>query len=363
MNLAERFAAAPFEDDGWDTALKALASATRSGRGNLLAMGDRNVSFNWITDMPDGILEQQVAIDGYRPETNYRIAVSAGAMQMRWEAHYDEVRAQGDFEPYIDLVRSVGGEHGAQMTLLDEPGAFFGLGVLRDDSDGRTTEEDRRILQDAAPHVLSAIRVQSALEHQGGKMLCGSLEAMETAAVMMDRQGRVCCHTSAAEAIFTAGNIFVAQGSLRARRPELDEQLQARIAAALRIHLSGSPNAVPELWIPSPTDPVLVKATPLPKRDWSFGVAPAVSVVLRAPVRKARHDCAALMGALNLTRAEAEVVALLVSGMSRQAIANARGTSLQTVVTQLRTVFQKCHVRREVELVSLVRPILDDEAL
>jgi DNA-binding NarL/FixJ family response regulator len=88
-------------------------------------------------------------------------------------------------------------------------------------------------------------------------------------------------------------------------------------------------------------------------RPWSLGFAPAAIVTLRSPVRADQIDGSVLADALGLTQAEGDVAAMVALGQNRQMIAAARNTSVQTVTTQLRSIFQKCGVRREAELVSL----------
>jgi DNA-binding CsgD family transcriptional regulator len=56
----------------------------------------------------------------------------------------------------------------------------------------------------------------------------------------------------------------------------------------------------------------------------------------------------------SLTPAEREVVALLGEGLSNQAIAKRRGTSVNTVGNQIGTVFDKLGVASRFELAELV---------
>lgn len=58
-----------------------------------------------------------------------------------------------------------------------------------------------------------------------------------------------------------------------------------------------------------------------------------------------------------LTRAEAELTVLLAQGESLEAIASARSVKLETVRTQLRTVYRKTGTHRQGELVCLARAL------
>lgn len=305
--------------------------------------------------MEPGYVEDFIAIEAHRPDVNYRVAASGAPFEVIWEHHYDQIRAAATNDVYMEHVRRWEGEHGAQLVLADEPQSFFGLAALHSESDGRTTEEDRRVLRDVAPHVMAAIRLQGALEHQGADLLRGSLDALRTAAIMLDATGRVCSVTSAAEALLASDTLQVRGGALRATRIDIDRTLQVRIGLAL-----SSRQAMPsELWMQSARGPLLVEICALPQQQWNFGFAPRVIITLKAPLGFAGDQGARISAALELTRAEGEIVALLAQGHSRQEIAKMRGVSAQTVSSQLRTIFQKAGVNREAELVSIARAVIE----
>lgn len=348
------FARAPFEQAGWDTALKALASATGSSRAQLIAIGEHHTLFNWVTDLDGGYLEDFLSIEGHRPDVNYRVAAARGR-EVVWEHHYDQVRAISTNEAYLEHVRRWDAEHGAQLVLADEPQGFFGLAALHSASDGRTTEDDRQMLSDMAPHVMAAIRLQRALEHQGADLLRGSLDALRTAAVLLDATGRVRSVTKAAERLLASDTLQVRGGLLRAARADIDRTLQLRISMTLASHHA----TPPEMWLQSAHGPLLVEVCALPRQDWNFGFAPSVIVTLKAPLGFTGEQASRLSAALELTRAEGEIVALLAQGHSRQDVATMRGVSAQTVSSQLRTIFQKAGVNREAELVSIARAVVE----
>lgn len=353
--VADLFAKAPFEEGGWDTALKALRDITGSSRAQLLALGNRFRSFNWATDCPPEYEDEFIAAGGLRRDVNYRVGATRAPMELTWEAHYDEVRQNGTDEAYLDHVRKYDAEFGAQIVLSQRPGVFFGLAVLHGRQENRTTEAQRAKLKAVAPGVLAAIRMQDAIEHQGIALLRGSLEAFHSPAILLDALGKVCDATESARTLLGPGTLQIRESVLRAPRPDLDRLLQARIAAAL----AGAVDGPSDLWLRSDSGLLLVDVRTLPRLDWSFGFAPRVIVTLRAPLGPAQAQARTIGTALGLTLAEAEVVALLAHGHSRQQVANLRGVSVQTVISQLRTIFQKCGVNREAELVALARAVME----
>ncbi|CDO37579.1 helix-turn-helix transcriptional regulator [Novosphingobium sp. KN65.2] len=353
-DIARLFAQAPFSDAGWDTALRALADATGSARAQLVAFGKDHVSFNWVTDVDEGYAEEFLRIEGYRADVNYRVAAIAKPFEVTWERHYDAVRKVSTNDVYLDHVRKYDAEQGAQVILVDRPGAFFGVAALHARSDGATNEAQRKVLGEAAPHVLRAIQLQKAVEHRGVELLRGSLEAIRHAAILLDGTGKVCAMTQAAEKMLGWQTFQVRAGALRAVRADIDRELQRRLSAAL----ADSPPQS-ELWISTAQGRILVEVCTLPRQDWNFGFSPRVVVSFRSPLPASDNQVERLCAAFGLTGAEGQIVALLAQGQSRQEAAHRRGVSVQTVATQLRTIFQKCGVNREAELVSMARAVIE----
>jgi Response regulator containing a CheY-like receiver domain and an HTH DNA-binding domain len=364
--IAAAFERAPFEERGWDSALRILAEATGSAHGQLLAMGGPHLAFNWVSDVDEGFHRALDDIDGYSPHVNYRIAAARRPMELAWEHHYDAVRKIQPGEAYVAAIKKLGMENGVQTVLAQQPGAFFGLAVLRSETDGRSTEMQRQVFASAARHVLAAIRVQNAIEHQGALMVQGSMEAMRSPAILLDATARVCFVTETASALLGPGTIQVRNSALRATRPEIDRQLQVKIGQAL----AGAAMGAADMWIRGPAGLVLIDVRALPAQPWHFGFSPRVIITIRSPMADAtmsaseaadlvERQAGHLSAALGLTDAEARVVALLARGMSRRDAAAMRGVSAQTVTSQLRTIFLKCNVRREAELVALARGVMD----
>ncbi|MCJ2178209.1 helix-turn-helix transcriptional regulator [Novosphingobium album (ex Hu et al. 2023)] len=365
--IAAAFERAPFEELGWDNALRTLAEATHSSHGQMLAIGARHLAFNWVSGASPEFHSLLEGFDGYRPEVNYRVAAAGQPFEMAWEEHYDAIRAAHTDEQYMDAMRCLDIEHGAQMVLTQQPGAFFGLAVLRSASDGRSSEADRQVFAEAGQHVLSALRTQNAIEHQGMLMMQGSLEAMRTPAILLDAAARVCHVSEAAAPLLGMRTLQIRSRTLHAGCPAMDRALQARIALAL----SGAETGPSDLWIRSDAGLLLVDVRALPRQEWHFGFTPRVIVTLRSPLatpdgthhhlaqEELEHDARHLAEALGLSSAEAHVVALLSRGHSRQEIAGLRGVSTQTVTTQLRNIFLKCGVRRESELATVARALTE----
>lgn len=317
-------------------------------------MNDRHARFNWMTDAPLDYGQMFVDIEAYKREVNYRIGAMAAPMTVTFESDYDAYRQKsGTNEVYLGHVRDLDGEFGCQSVLMQGKGSMIGLAMLHGKADGLSTPEQRAIFADCLPHVLAAVRLQNAIDHPGTELLRGSLDMMRTAAMLIDGAGRVCAWTRPAEDVLSGGLLCIADGQLQAVHGGFDALLQRAVGAAI----ASQPVLMPDLWVPDASPPLLVEVNPLPLRPWSFGFAPAAIITFRSPLRGDMLDGGILAQALGLTRAEGDVAAMVAMGQNRQAIAAARCTSVQTVTAQMRSIFQKCGVRREAELVAIALQI------
>jgi DNA-binding CsgD family transcriptional regulator len=75
---------------------------------------------------------------------------------------------------------------------------------------------------------------------------------------------------------------------------------------------------------------------------------------LRAGRKSVRNSVADLRFRFRLTPAEARIALGIAEGATLAAIAEARGVSVSTARTQLKSVFAKTNVHRQAELVALL---------
>jgi DNA-binding CsgD family transcriptional regulator len=350
-SVADMFGQAPFEVGGWDRALKRLADGTRSSHMQLIAVGGPGlIPFNHTTEAEDGFVDQFVEIGGGDPLRNWRIAVSGGLLEVVSEAHYADARKGRRFDIYNDYVSRFDVPFGCQAVLATEQGLFMGLAALRSQADGPTGEADRRLFEQAAPHALAAIRLQRSIEHRGAALVSGALESLGTIGFVLDATGGVGSITGAAEHwMMRDGRLNLVDGRLWARNGE-DHRLLQRALATM---LSPSPPSLPErFWLRGGGEaPVPCELFALPSREWNFGFGPRAMLVVRLPEAPDTALAAALRELFGLTAAEADIALRLVRGQSRAQIAFARGATINTVKAQIKTIFGKLGVTREVELV------------
>lgn len=355
LSVADLFSAAALGGD-WHAALNALADACGAERGELIGVGaDRAVPFNWMTRFDPAGLQEFVVLRGGDPQINPRVWMGLRAPIL--EAWHD-VQCSNDAElrrnfVYADYCRRYEIPYGSQTTLLRDDGMLIGLAVLRSEARGVPQAEDRRAFEVLAPQVRAAVRTQMALEGQGAALAAGALETLGIAAFVCDGSGRVRALTPAAEESLGRGVVRLRQGRLGAARDEDTRALEVALAAAVRGLAAPGDRPLRTLVLRDPEAPLsveVVDVVTLPARPFAFGFEPRALVTVRGARREDPNLSEVLKLAFALTPAEADIAVRLADGESREAIAQARGASVETVRSQVKSLFGKLGVSRAGEL-------------
>ncbi|HVI30912.1 helix-turn-helix transcriptional regulator [Phenylobacterium sp.] len=355
LAVADLFSAAALGGD-WPTALSAFADACGAERGELIGIGaDKAVPFNWMTRTDPAALDEFLAIGGGDPRRNLRVRVGSKAPIL---ASWHDVACSTEDELrrnflYADYCRRHEVPYGSQTNLMRDDGMLIGLATLRSERRGAPQAEDRRAFEALAPQARAAVRTQLALEGRGADIVRGALDGLDVAAFVCDGAGLVRTHTRAAEAVLQRGVLRLRGRRLGATGVEEARGLEAAIAAAVGGRLAPGQEPVRTVLVRPADGPAafeVVDVIALPPRPHAFGFEPRAIVAVRGRQREGR-ELAGLLGlAFGLTPAEADVAVRLAEGHSREAIAEERRASLETVRSQIKTVFAKLDVRRETEL-------------
>lgn len=360
--IGNAFLAAPFAEDGWNIALRLFARRTGSTHAQLIGFGSETTLFNFMPDIDPAYQREFLEIEAWRPEVNWRVAATGGTLEVLSEAHYDVVRERAGTDEYEEHIRRWGGVHGCQTALIQGDGLLVGMASLRSEREGRTGKRDRKLFAAGAAHALAAVRMQQAMAQRGGEMTAAAFDAIGIAAFLLDRHGAVAALSAAAEAMVgdtAEGVLCLRRGRLGAVRRDADAVLQPALGRALAGASGGE--AMQQYWIGAPHEAasgVLCELFRLPRREWDFGFDPRVLVVVRRAADIPAARTAPLRTALGLTAAEAEIALRLANGEARDAIAAERGTSPQTLGTQIKSILRKGEVGREAELAALVNRLL-----
>ncbi|MGE4430976.1 MAG: helix-turn-helix transcriptional regulator [Sphingobium sp.] len=355
LALTDRFASVALEPSGWISALQALAEATGSARGQLIGIGGPStIPFNWVNDFAPEDLEKFIAIEGGSPLVNPRVAVSVGApvLAIKSESDYRAAEPAMQSDAIADFCREYDFPYGCQAKLVEGDEGIIGLAVLRTEREGPTTEAQRDFFAALAPHVRGAARMQMALENEGARLIAGAMGYVAAAVFICDASGRVWEMTPSAQAFLSEGALCMEDGRLALA----DRKQQPLLAQAIDRHANGRFLPLESLMIAGGPMrlPMILDVVTAPRQPWTFGFEPKVLVIARGADRWHASAGTVLQSCYGLSPAEADIALRLARGESRQVISDARRASIGTVRSQIKTVFLKLGVTREVDLAIML---------
>lgn len=185
-----------------------------------------------------------------------------------------------------------------------------------------------------------------------GGDLIALLQHFDCGAVILDAEGVVLASNEFAQQ-FLGDGLFVAGNRLRVSLPNSQMDLEAALCAAAL----GPEHEVRSISLrrPSGERPLIFRLQPLPSDERTTVRRGMLLALLFVAARHiADHGCEASLRALGLTRAEAEVGALLGAGFNPREVAERLNIKIATVRAHLKRIFQKLGLRRQTELVQLV---------
>jgi DNA-binding CsgD family transcriptional regulator len=200
------------------------------------------------------------------------------------------------------------------------------------------------------PHIARSAVFAGRLGFERARTAVATLEmiGLPTAAVMQN--GRAVAANP--EFLASASSVSIgAQDQVQFSSPVAQSMFLEALAKPSSVATTGRSIAVAGTL----TSPPLI-AHVLPLRLAGLDVfTGAVSLVFLTPLTQQSSPAPELLQALfDLTPAEARVASLLIDGKSVDAISRIQGVSLNTVRTQLKSVFVKTGVERQVDLVSML---------
>lgn len=353
LMLGEHFALAAIDGDEWLPALRTMAEMTGSTFGQLVGFVPGDVPFNWINDLDQNAIAQFVEHERGDPNINVRVRASLTdpTFVMRSEADYRAVGRSPGFDLYREMCDAYDIFDGCQTKLLEGRDHFIGLSLNRTRKDGKTDADTRALFAAIAPHVRHAVKMQIALESRGAAFLNGAMEYVGLPIFICDQTGFVHGKTSEAETLLSNGCFRLEQGRIGVADPRDNAALLKTIS---RLHKQQRRFETLVLQGEDHKMPMVVDICRLPAQPWRLTFSSQLLVIVRSGRRW--HDAAPtiLRTVFKLSTAETDIALALAHGDSREQIAAARQTSVQTVKAQLKSIFAKLGVVREAELVAML---------
>lgn len=353
LSLGDHFALAAVDGNEWVHALRAMAEMTGSSHGQLVGFVPGEVPFNWINDLEEERIARFVEQERGDPDINVRVRASLDdpTLVVRSEVDYDAVGRGRGFDLYREMCDAYDILDGCQTKLLQGRDHFIGLTVHRSRKDGRTDADTRALFAGIAPYVRNAVKMQQALEDRGAALLSGALEHVGLPIFICNEAGELKDKTSQAAVLLSTGRFKLVDGRIGLPHSRDDAALLRALARGHR-HPIGFETLM--LRGVGQQMPMVVDICRLPAQPQRLSFASQHMVIVRSGRRWHNAAPTILRAAFGLSTAETEVALALAGGQTRDEIAAARDTSIQTVKAQLKSIFAKLGVNREVELVAML---------
>ena len=212
-----------------------------------------------------------------------------------------------------------------------------------------------RAVKALRPHLLHFARVRRALAQADalGRSMEAVLESKGVGMAQLDRRGRIVAASDAALAHLCNGRLLGDKdGTLKAVSKADDKALQDLLANALE-----APNAGGSMRLRGPDAgaPLMLHVTPVAASGSDCGPGRIAALALFVEAGPRAPDPQPLAEALGLTAAEAEVAALLAGGLTPKQAGTASGRGEGTIRWHLHNIFARLGIKRQSELVHLVR--------
>lgn len=241
----------------------------------------------------------------------------------------------------LDLGRFAGVNLGLGQGADTRSHTYFAL-AKGNDAGPPTAEEASQILA-MGQLARSAVRtagVVSALRARSRRMRA-AIEQLAIGVVFLDASGAVADCNDAARILFAEGGAVKVE---QRRMSFLDTEADSRLRRVLHSDLLLQPG---DMWTARRASggALVVVAAHIDYETVELN-APVLTLFLIDPQRQTRTGKTAWMRLFRLTPSEADVAELMVRGMSRREIAEARNVSEGTVHVQMRTLYGKLHVSK-----------------
>jgi DNA-binding CsgD family transcriptional regulator/PAS domain-containing protein len=344
----------------WPVFLHDLALATHSSQSAILFHdlnhGEHAVSLAW------GV--EDAAMRDYQQHfgtCDLWLQKGAPLAYTGWLATGEEVCPFEEFsrsEFYSDYLRPNGIAHAMWGVIEKSPSTLINVGVYRELRRGSFQSKNLELLQFLAPHLQRGFRLHlqlSELRAQAAN-LERAVDMLPTGIIFLASDGRIIHLNKAAAKILNENDGIVArQGRLFAERSAESSRLESLISQASATSMGTGLGPAGGMTISRRLRPPLqVLITPVRKMDLDANCRVSAMVFVADPAQRVRPAPDILRALFGLTPAECRVALLLGDGHAPPEIAGMVGVTVNTLKTQLASIYRKTGTSRQAQLVRIL---------
>lgn len=345
---------APFDPDKWPEAMKFLGDATGSSFAQIagwISPGRLPLSIHW--NEPDGMIKRWVELGGADPAVNpvIRVGRTTRELQIVSDAEFISAEDRKKLAIWADFYEPYDLPHICLTPLWRDRSADLMLAVCRSAKAGAIGPDERKAFHVIALRCREAAMLTQAVKSEGARLLRGALDALSVAAFAFNSFGQVVSFSENAERLLREAKLVKLNcGRLACMSAKDTEKLNHALTnCSSESGLPPSPTSVDVSGRDGSLARLRFSQLPRARNDIGFG-AVALAVVEEVARPTSPHRVA-----LGLTAAEREVSLALLKGERPAQIARHRGVSINTVRSQVKSIYAKAGVAGYVEFLAKAR--------
>lgn len=356
--VVEHFRDAALGLSDWSTALVQLGARLDSPIVQLAGtVKVGTASLNISCGVDEEMMGMFLSARGFDPTVNPRThrLINSAAWQSVTDA--DITTPERERLPIYGIFERAESDHAALVRMRNVDGILAGLIMMRSRRAGPHDDQAMRFLSAVTPGVEGAVRAGLALGGIENRAMLDTAERLDTACILVSADKVIVSLSPSAERELRRGTHFHTHaGCLHAATPQSDAWLDQAIRAAAFHAPTGQAGQSVSV-VGAAGAPLRTDVFALPRRlSGALSLAQAM-VIIRTARSTDPMSPAALRHRYGLTEAEAAIAALIAAGKTPAAIAVQRGSSVQTVRSQLKMIFEKTGTHRQAELAVLLRQL------
>ena len=305
------------------------------------------------------LYEQQYA----RQDIRARVLMGLPSDQVHLLHHYMPQERFVDSNYYNEFFRRIteGYWSAATWITLDRSaGIGLGIGIHRSRRADPEDQAQIEILNCLSPHLRRAGRLHMKLNDIKTRVnqLSDALNHIGQPAILADSEGRVVIANEAADRLFAARALCVdANGKIVTRSARATLQLWEAVGAAARSANEVSAGQACDIIVTGDDQAPQIALSVLPLQRGAATIRSGFDggsiMILAQEFVPAAVSVEALRKGFGLSPAETRLTNLLATGSSLKQASQSLGVSYSTVMSQIKSCFQKTGTHRQAELVAL----------
>ena len=343
----------------WETFLQELAKSTRAESAGLVMLDAKKdlfaVSQSWNVD-PEATSLYQAHYSAVDIWAQRGLVKPSGTVENSEALCPPSELARTEI--YNDFLRRFGVEHGLFCVVENAQRRWASVSLYRSRFSTGFQSSEHEALRLLAPHLQRAFRLHSRFSELKSTSLAlhQALDALQTGVIFLGSKGEIVVMNRSAEKLLAERDGLLAKRTALLAEHGAESKLLATTIQQATSTSNGhgiSPGST--VLISRRTRPPLqLLVSPIHNSVIQTSRQVAAVIFINGPLRQQRPAQALLQGLYRLTPAESRVALLLSDGHAPRHIANTVGVTVNTVRSQIKSIFSKTGVKRQGELIRLL---------